>query len=885
MTGTRTGDPSSSVAPPCVAPVPRDARRALRFVLRAGDEGLGAKAAGLAALGRAGLPVPLWFVLSPAALDARGALRPEALVELEHAVRGLVAGDGLLAVRSSAPDEDGAALSFAGQLESFLFVRPDDVSRRAIDVWRSASAERVAAYRRGHGLSAAISLPAVLVQRMVDPDAAGVAFSADPVTGRRGICVVASTWGLGTSVVSGEHDADTFQVEREGRIVQRSIATKLVALRRGTGGATEERLEPRMASAPSLDDERVAEVARLARAAAAHFGRPQDVEWALAGGRVWLLQSRPITSLAALPDPDGALAVWDNSNIVESYGGVTTPLTYTFARRAYEEVYRQFCRMVGVPAWRVEESGDAFRAMIGFVRGRIYYNLVSWHRVLALLPGYALNRRFMEQMMGVREPLPADALATAGRAPTSGRLRDGLAAARGLAGLLRAWRRLSATSAAFRSRVDDALAPDPAVLAAMRPDELVRHYRDLEERLLRRWDAPLVNDFLAMILFGVLRALARRWCGDAHGTLQNELVAGEGAIVSAEPARRIREMARLAAAHRPLADVLCDGTVDEIRSALAAHEPLRAQVDSYLAAFGDRCLEELKLETATLADDPTLLYRCVGQLARSGRAGEADRATAAPRRAAEERVLAALRGRPLRRLVFRGVLRQTRARVRDRENLRFERTRVFGRVRRIVVELGRRYAALGLLDDPRDIFLLTIDEALAWDGTAACTDLRGLAAVRRAEQARWRTEAAPAERFETRGMVAHGHDFRATRTPPIEAMDDDVRHGTGCGPGTVRGLVRVVRDPRSASPRHGEILVAEQTDPGWVILFPAAGGLLVERGSLLSHTAIVARELGLPAVVGLAGATHWLRDGDEVELDGRTGEVRRLRAAERRHGD
>ena len=190
---------------------------------------------------------------------------------------------------------------------------------------------------------------------------------------------------------------------------------------------------------------------------------------------------------------------------------------------------------------------------------------------------------------------------------------------------------------------------------------------------------------------------------------------------------------------------------------------------------------------------------------------------------------------------------------------------------------------MGVLDDARDVFHLTIDEVLGWTGgITASADLRGLAAVRRAEFARYRAGEAPDDRFETRGMVYVGHSFRMPmpttddRQPTPGEEEVDVRRGLGCYPGVVRGRVRVVLDPRTAVLERGEILVAERTDPGWVMLFPAASGLLVERGSLLSHSAIVARELGLPAVVSVRGLTSWLATGDEVELDGRTGVVRRI---------
>jgi len=252
------------------------------------------------------------------------------------------------------------------------------------------------------------------------------------------------------------------------------------------------------------------------------------------------------------------------------------------------------------------------------------------------------------------------------------------------------------------------------------------------------------------------------------------------------------------------------------------------------------------------------------------------------RRETETAAFAKLSWSPIKRVLFRWVLSQARTRVRERENLRFERTRVFGRVRRIFVELGKRYAALGVLDEPRDVFYLTVEETLGWPtATTAGSDLASIARARKGEFARYSSVPAPADRFETRGLVHAGHDFapRAVAAKPDDAQSESSRKGIGCYPGVVRGRVRVVRDPRGAVLEPGEILVAERTDPGWVMLFPAASGLLVERGSLLSHSAIVARELGIPAVVSVDGLTSWLGTGDEVELDGRAGTIRLIARA------
>ena len=861
----------------------------------------GGKARSLAMLHEAGFRVPEWLIilpdafrlsLSPAqedAFDQAGtpeAVRPVAegvvcCAEVECEVRRWVRTPGfensVFAVRSSANDEDGARRSFAGQLESFLFVEPNQLASRVAAVWRSGFSERVLAYRRQQGaaLAPAPPAPAVLIQIMVDAQKSGVAFSADPVSGQRSVAVVSSVQGLGTALVSGAAESDTFYV-KGSQVVARAIARKRIAHRRSltaAEGVEAFSLDEESSGRPSLSDAEVLEVAALAHASERFFGRPQDIEWAFdSAGLLWLLQSRPITGLAALPDPEGIAQIWDNSNIAESYPGFSSPLTFSFARRAYEEVYRQFCRMMGVPAPVIAESADLFRHMLGHIHGRIYYNLLNWYRVLALLPGFKTNRHFMETMMGVRQTLPDEIVVRLSANGAGDRIRDAARLISTVAGLAFNYLTIEREISHFYQHLNLALGPKCADVNTLRPDELAAAYRDLESQLITRWNAPLVNDFFAMVFYGVLQRLCAHWCGDASGALQNDLLSAQGGMISTELAVRMRDMA--AAADPALREILMTGTRRDVERAIQTRPAFATLYRGYLDQFGDRSIEELKLETSTLHDDPLNLFRSIGSLASRPAPLEAQQSAV---QAAEQRVRSALSRHPLRRVAFGWILRNARRHVRNRENLRFERTRVFGRVRRIFVELGRRLYALDQLDEPRDIFWLEVEEALGFvEGTATSSDLRGLAALRRAEMARWKSSPPPPDRFETRGPVGQGGSFQeASVGAPCSG---ECMQGTGCCPGVVRGPVRFVRDPGAAKLESGDILLAERTDPGWVMLFPLAAGLIVERGSLLSHSAIVARELGIPTVVSLPGATTWLQDGEVVELNGSTGEVRKIRA-------
>jgi pyruvate,water dikinase len=834
---------------------------------------LGAKAKALFQLQHQNFLIPKGFVLSNTAWDnfttqqyydwnaedeallANIQLHPLAKQELHQALTELCPNRELVAVRSSAIDEDGEKYSFAGQLDSFLNVPVEEVVDKVIQVWCSGFSRRVIAYRQEHNLPLITSPPSVLIQRMINPTVAGVAFGADAVTGRQGVAIVSAVSGSGVSLVSGLSDADTYYINRQNNIIQRHIVNEQLLL-----------------------DQQILKIIALVHDVGKYFARPQDIEWAIENEQLYLLQSRPITTLAQIPDPDGLLTLWDNSNIVESYSGVTTPLTFSFARKAYEEVYRQFCYLMGVPQTTIARNHDTFARMIGLIQGRIYYNLLSWYRVLALLPGFTLNRRFMEQMMGVRESLPQSIISELQAATWQDRLQDSWRLFKTIIGLISNYFLLPNLIKSFYLRLDKALYLSEPV-NTWGADELAAYYRKIEGQLLTRWDAPLINDFLAMIFYGVLRGFTKKWCNDKSGTLQNDLISGEGGIISIEPAVRMQKMADLVLEDQ-FAQILRDGSLDEILSRMQELPQFYLEYQEYIEKFGDRCLDELKLESSTLQDEPLPLLRAIGQLTLLRKELKQNKVidSSSPRQLAEQKVSTVLK-HPLRKILFNWVLKNARHRVRDRENLRFERTRVFGRARQVFVELGRRFYALNLLESPQDIFYLEVNEILGFiEGTTTCTNLKGLVEIRKAEFAKYREMTPPDSRFETRGIVHQGNSF----IQPVVKAKQENQHlqGIGCSGGIVRGIVRIVIDPKqvlagknNANLSQGTILVAERTDPGWILLFPAAAGLLVERGSLLSHAAIVARELGIPAVISLAGVTQWLKDGDVVEIDGSTGKV------------
>jgi pyruvate,water dikinase len=819
--------------------------------------------------------------------------------DLRDAIRAALASHGFsgatIAVRSSGIGEDSAQRSFAGQYSSFLFQRGEQQVLTAMaQCWASAYSARNLSYRRQAAGGSAPPRMGVILQCMVDSEVSGVAFSRNPLAASdRASIVIDSVVGQGEGLVSGELDADHFEVDRATMAIRATIAHKEQArVRDESGGTRLVALNDDQARQPSLSDERVREVARLAQQLQDALGAPQDIEWAWANGALHCLQTRPITTLP----PDAVfdarvngdeVMIWDNSNIIESFAGVTTPLTFTHVNRCYREVYLQYCRVMGVPERVIAAQESVFRNMLGLVRGRVYYNLVNWYRLLGMFPGASASKGFMETMMGVQQALPAELSHVLN--PTSIGAR--YSATRRLAVLLRTLYRLTRTRsyvAEFMARVERVSRMLEAKdMRALSVPQQVAIYRVLETDVLLHWTAPIVNDTRCMVAFGVLGALTTRWvarAGDDVGSLRNDLLCGEGDLKSTEPTKLLMRIAehvdRGDAATKALFRDNAPNVVWGKLEGGAAPE-IFAEFRAFLREFGFRCVNELKLEEPDLHDDPRFIVASVQSYLKLGAYSihAMEEREAAIRQRAEQTVRGRLSG--LRRLVYFASVRWARRAVSDREMLRFERTRMFGVTRRLFRGIGANFVKLGLLDDERDVFYLTLDEIIGFhEGRSLATGFRSLAALRRAEFDEYRATPAPPDRFVTRGAAAS-----VMRYPGVlqeadllagEDVSDDpnILRGTPCSPGVVEAPVRVAETLADAEGLSREILVTERTDPGWVPVFPACAGLIIERGSLLSHSAVVARELGVPTIVGVRGKPmQRLKTGQRVRMDGGKGEV------------
>jgi rifampicin phosphotransferase len=773
----------------------------------------GGKARVLARLSQAGYPVPVGFVITAGALNG-GA--PEqavwAAVQQQAAALRRNGSEPLLAVRSSALSEDSAAASYAGEFETVLNVQGERALREAIEtVYASRDSERVAAYSAAQGAraSGAGQGMAVLVQEMAPAELAGVLFTADPLSGSRARMAGSFVHGLGEQLVSGEADGEAF-----------------------TLGAADGSYEGPEALRPYAR-----QLFRLGQRLVDDLGGPQDIEWAVAGGKVWLLQARPITTLQPYDARTGVWNdsrrgdfFWSNSNFGEALPGVMTPLTWSLIRIYAEATFEN------------PMPGDV--PLMGNIGGRLYANLSLFASFLGAL-GFSRERisREAQEFFG---GLPAEEELPVVPVRRLVVLRRFLPfAVRAMWRKRRNLRALPAFTAALPAqtaalRADIGAAETGPQLAAL----WVERYQPLLERTYQMMAAGTSR------YENAYRPLRRHLAGQVGDEDANLLLSGVSAGGD--------ELASLG----PLLGLWRVSQGELSRNA-------------YLAQNGHRGVHELELSWPRPAEDPAWLDK---QLAT---AGESDVPTLLARREAQK---AAAWARYEARFPRQAARMERRlavaaAAARGREAIRSETTRLVGAARAFALRAGE---LLGMDDD---VFFLSLEELLAAlrGEISDFSKRQPKSDVLRRREAHERLSALPPYpplingRFDP---LAWGADpARQTAGYDARAAADD-----GAATATVRGLPAsvgvvegVVRRLESAAEgqrlQPGEILVAATTNVGWTPLFPRAAAVVTDVGAPLSHAAIVARELGIPAVVGTGNATSRLRDGDRVRVDGTRGVV------------
>jgi pyruvate,water dikinase len=584
--------------------------------------------------------------------------------------------------------------------------------------------------------------------------------------------------------------------------------------------------------------------------------------------------------LATAPEPR---VHWGNHNITESYPGISGALTYSQAREFYRSSFTDLYRRMGVPERKLRANRDRLGRMVGYLDGRIYYRLDDWQVLHGQMPVFDLIRAGWEDAMGITGSARAERQWSKTRAAASLPIVAWHAAGhrRAAKRFLRWWDRFMTEIYNSTDRnIDD-----------LTPTDLIALYRRVWDEAGNRWGVTLANGIYGLLVMRAGTTLLRRWTGGGPELLVGLLVGGpENRSLAA--ARAAIALAEQVDEHPQLRKTLLTAESEDEDRALwtdltTGHfgADLAAAANDYLRRYGDRALHDLKLDEPTPRQRPWMLLSVLRPFVRQGATVAASRAAEASTAAKARQQLHDSCRNPLRRAVLHTLLAQMRWLARFREDSRFCRTQLFGISREVMWRLGAELAKAGLLDDPRDVIDLTIDEVFgAFEGTLPTSDPRAVAALRRSERRRY--EQNPV--LPSLMSVARDRPFAAalrsaqpvtTATASPSALDDapGTLRGLGSSGGSVRGRAKIVLDPSIAPDScQDRILIARETDPGWLTLMMAASGLVVERGTLLSHTAITGRLLGVPTVVAVDGATSRIPDGALIELDGTTGTVRIL---------
>lgn len=779
---------------------------------------LGGKSKNLKILAKAGFNVPPFFVLS-----SQEALGLQSTKEQERFIAKLEKWKSKnniasCAVRSSATNEDTAENSFAGQFLTLLELsKKTDVIKAVVKVAKSKPKIE----------TKDIFNVNVIVQEMVDADVAGVLFTCDPTSGEDKTIINARK-GLGVSVVDGE-DSDHFSIDNDGKISTLHLADK----------------------EPCLSHSQLTELASLGKKIKKLFKCNQDIEWAIKGGQIFILQARPVTTIQRIH-------VWDSNNIAESYPGVTLPLTISVARKAYSQVYRSQARLSGISAETIQKNSHIFDSMLGVFNGKLYYNLDSWYHYMTLFPNNTTNQKFFDDMIA-----------------TTGREIHKQPAKHSIWFKLRYLIRLARRLPLFEREVQSFYRfADSELNSLQRKDcstvekALARH-QGLEENLLPHWGVTVDNDFLLMVYNGLLDRLLSRWL-DGKDIIKTHLLTNIQDVESVEQAKELFVIAGEIKKKRKLRQLFLNSQYQEAWQQIQG-TTLHKHIEEYRARFSNRYALDLKLEVPNPTVDPIGLMELLKpyvQLPKSNSKNIKESRVNYQKTSREiEKELGFIK-----KLIYKKILRRVRRHIKHREKMRLMRSKAFQISRESFEAIGEQLRARNIIDKNSDVFYLEIDEISQYvKGGLAINELRPLIKVRKEAYDSYKDIVMP-ERFTTVGLPKKSSAIIASSSKATAHKKGKRLDGVVSSTGHISGAATVMKEP--IIPKEPiDILVVQHTDPGWTPIIALAKGLVVEKGGVLSHAAIISRELGIPSIINVKNACELINTGDKLDLDANQGTV------------
>ncbi len=750
---------------------------------------IGGKAKSLKILTSAGFNVPRFisYDRSPPLLSSI----------LDSSFRGIE----YFAVRSSAFGEDSANKSFAGQFYSAIGVKRKDIPSEIENVLSS--------YEGREG--------SVIIQEFLPSESSGVMFTE--VDSNK--IVINSTFGLCTTVVSGEA-CDEYISDRSGLIIRKTICEKNALFFQDGSFVRVKK------TGDSLSFQQIKQLARIAIKIQKLFGVPQDVEWAFKDGRLFILQSRPITKAPIIIE----IEYYDSANIAESYSGIVLPLTFTFAEMVYSRVYKDLLRKSGVSQKKLENHSGIFDNLLGTFYGRMYYNMNNWYRMAEFVPGYRRNKQNFESM------ITSNVKAEIGKIISpSFALRIAYPFLIGLKILT-----YGITSLRFKSSVIKELnSLRRNDFNHLSYDECIKSFDEINNKLLRKWYITIENDFFVMTYLGLLKKML------SDTEIQRVLTFSSKAT---EQVDALASLSQKITTVDSLWRAVQEGDVKTFDNGILNHKDIKSELETYMYTFGGRFANELKLESKGIDEDSSKLLSVIKLYHSYGTRVLANKQSA---------------DRPLSLcLKKKFILNKFKKYASQREEFRLLRSNTFAMARKLFRRIGNIFVTENILNSTDDIFYLTLGEILNKD--IFVSEYKSLVEQRKDEYKSY-CHITPPSHFSTSNRQA----------PNVVSSDrQNVANISGqpASLGKITGRIRVFREFFVPSQIDFDILVTSHTDPGWTPLIALSKGLIIEHGGILSHASIVARELGIPTVIGVENAMTFLKDGDIVELDGTNGIIK-----------